>query len=64
VPAGTLADLNAAFGQALAEPALRRRFIELGVVPLGGTPQQATDHMNAEIARWAEVIRQNGIRAE
>jgi tripartite-type tricarboxylate transporter receptor subunit TctC len=64
VPAGTLADLNAAFGKALASPALRRRFTELGVAPLGGSPQQATDHMHAEITRWAEVIRQNGIRAE
>jgi tripartite-type tricarboxylate transporter receptor subunit TctC len=63
-PAGTVAALNAAFNKALAEPALRRRFTEIGVVPLGGTPQQATDHMHAEIARWAEVIRQNGIRAE
>jgi tripartite-type tricarboxylate transporter receptor subunit TctC len=64
IPAATLADLNTAFGKALADPALRRRFTELGVVPMGGSPQQASDHMNAEITRWAEVIRQNGIRAE
>jgi tripartite-type tricarboxylate transporter receptor subunit TctC len=63
-PPGTMTELNAAFGKALSEAGLRRRFAELGVVPLGGTPQAATDHMHAEIARWAEVIRQNGIRAE
>jgi tripartite-type tricarboxylate transporter receptor subunit TctC len=64
IPPGVRADLNAAFGKALAEPALRRRFAELGVVPVGGSADAASRHMNAEIARWAEVIRQNNIRAE
>lgn len=63
-PPDTVAALNAAFARALAQPALRSRFAELGVVPLGGSPQQAGEHMAAEIARWATVIRQNDIRAE
>jgi tripartite-type tricarboxylate transporter receptor subunit TctC len=43
---------------------VRRRFAELGVVPLGGTPEEMDRFMRAEVARWTEVVRQRGIRAE
>jgi len=63
-PPAAIAALNTAFGRALQDPAVRARMSELGATPLGGTPDQMGVHVRAEVARWAEVVRKQGIRAE
>ncbi|MDB5380514.1 MAG: Tripartite-type tricarboxylate transporter, receptor component TctC [Rhodospirillales bacterium] len=63
-PPAAIAALNAAFSRALAEPVVRARMAELGVAPLGGTPEQMGAHVRAEVARWAEVVQRQRIRAE
>lgn len=63
-PPAAIAALNAAFAQALANPALRARMSDLAVTPVGGTPDAMGAHVRAEVARWAEVVRRQGIRAE
>lgn len=63
-PPAAIAALNAAFNRALAEPAVRARLGELGAAPLGGTPEQMGAHVRAEVARWAEVVQRQRIRAE
>jgi tripartite-type tricarboxylate transporter receptor subunit TctC len=63
-PPGTVAALNAAFNRAMERPEFRRRAREAGIAPLGGTPEAMGAHVRAEAARWAEVVRANGIRVE
>jgi tripartite-type tricarboxylate transporter receptor subunit TctC len=63
-PPAAIAALNAAFSRALADPAVRARLGELGAAPLGGTPEQMGAHVRAEVARWAEVVQRQRIRAE
>ncbi|WP_203074119.1 Bug family tripartite tricarboxylate transporter substrate binding protein [Falsiroseomonas ponticola] len=63
-PQPAIAALNTAFGRALENEAVRRRMADLGVVVLGGTPAQMDTYMRAEVARWAEVVAKQGIRAE
>jgi len=63
-PPAAIAALNAAFNRALAIPTVRARFAELGVMPLGGGADEMGAHVRAEAARWAEVVRRRGIRAE
>lgn len=63
-PPAAIAALNAAFARALQDPAVRARMADLGATPLGGTPEQMGTHVRAEAARWAEVVRKQGIRAE
>ncbi|WP_431284830.1 Bug family tripartite tricarboxylate transporter substrate binding protein [Humitalea sp. 24SJ18S-53] len=63
-PAPAIAALNAAFTAALADPAVLERMRSLGVIPLGGTPAEMNRFVAAEVARWAEVVRTAGIRAE
>jgi tripartite-type tricarboxylate transporter receptor subunit TctC len=63
-PPAPIAALNAAFARALENPAVRARMMELGATPLGGSPDQMGAHVRAEAARWAEVVRRQGIRAE
>ena len=54
-PPAVVAALNAAFGKALDDPAVRARMAEVGVIPLGGTPERMGEHMRAEVARWGAV---------
>ncbi len=63
-PPAAVAALNAAFNRALAEEGVRRRMADLGVAPLGGPPERMGEHVRTEVARWAEVVRRQGIRAE
>ncbi|MBU8547021.1 MULTISPECIES: Bug family tripartite tricarboxylate transporter substrate binding protein [Roseomonadaceae] len=63
-PPAAIAALNAAFNQALSDPRVRSRMAELAVAPLGGTPEAMGTHVRAEVARWADVVRRQGIRAE
>lgn len=67
-PAGTpdaiVARLNREINAALRQPALRSALAAEGIEPLGTTPQQFAAFVQAEIPRWAEVIRRGGIRAE
>lgn len=63
-PPAAIAALNAAFARALADDTVRRRLAELAVTPVGGTPEQMGAHIRTEVARWAEVVRRNNIRAE
>ncbi len=63
-PRATINALNAAFGKALDNEAVRQRMVQLGVVPLGGSPEEMDRFMRAEVERWTNVVRQRGIRAE
>jgi tripartite-type tricarboxylate transporter receptor subunit TctC len=63
-PRATINALNAAFGKALENEAVRQRMVQLGVVPLGGSPEEMDRYMRGEVERWTAVVRQRGIRAE
>lgn len=66
-PAGTpvpvIERLHRETMRALAQPDLRRRFDELGLDIVGGTPAEFTTVVKAEIPQWAKVIREAGIKA-
>jgi tripartite-type tricarboxylate transporter receptor subunit TctC len=70
-PKGTPADivgkLNAAMVQALADPAVRARFADLGldVAPRAQqTPEALAAFTKAEIDKWWPIIKTSGIRGE
>jgi tripartite-type tricarboxylate transporter receptor subunit TctC len=71
VPKGTpknvIAKLNAAVVDALADPAVRERFAQLGLeVPPRAlqTPDALAAHHKAEIAKWWPIIKAGNIRAD
>jgi tripartite-type tricarboxylate transporter receptor subunit TctC len=43
---------------------VRRRFLDQGVEPAGGSPAQFSDHIKAEIAKWAKVVKDANIKPE
>ena len=67
VPAGTprevIARLNAAFNEALADPAIRHKLTELGFLPVGGPGEAYAAVLAREIAKWRQVIKDSNIPA-
>ena len=50
--------------QALQDPAVKQVLRGAGLEPVGGTPEQFTQVMINDIAKWAKVIRSAGIRPD
>ena len=64
VPKPIIAKLNAELNKALASPALRQRFAEIGADPGGGTPAQFGELIRKEYVKWGDVIRRAGARID
>ena len=68
VPAGTpqavVDTLQREVARILARPETRAKFAELGFETIGSTPEQFAAQIRTEIARWAKVIKDAGIKAE
>ena len=67
-PAGTppaiIARLTQEANKAVNDPEIKTRFSEIGIEPVGGTPEQTSKFLNDEIAKWAKVITTAGVKAE
>ncbi len=67
-PAGTPEDivnaLNLHIAKIMHAPEMIQRLIAEGTVPVGSTRAQFASHIKAEIAKWAEVIKQSGARVD
>jgi len=56
--------LNAEMNAILKMDDVKRRFVDQGVEPVGGTPSQFADHIRAEIQKWAKVVKDANIQTE
>ena len=66
-PKDVIATLNSAMVQALAEPAVRSRFTELGLDVASReqqTPEGLAAFQKAEIEKWWPIIKEAGIQAQ
>ena len=63
-PPSTIAAIAAELPAILDRPAAREQFNKQGLVPWPMAPQAFRDHIAAERAGWAKVIRERGIAAE
>ena len=56
--------LNREINEALADPTIKQRFGELGVIPVVGNAGQFGAMMNAETERWRKVVEMSGQKKE
>jgi tripartite-type tricarboxylate transporter receptor subunit TctC len=67
-PAGTpraiIDRLTQEADKAVNSPEIKGRFGEIGIEPVGGTPEQTSRFLADEIAKWAKVITAAGVKAE
>jgi tripartite-type tricarboxylate transporter receptor subunit TctC len=68
VPAGTPSDIVARLNQETARilrlPDVREKLAGLGADPVGNSPEAVAATIRSESARWADVIRRQGIKAD
>jgi tripartite-type tricarboxylate transporter receptor subunit TctC len=68
VPAGTpkdvIAKLNAEAVRGARSPEFVKRMTDLGYNIIPGTPEQMSDMIRAEIARWTPIVKASGAKAE
>jgi tripartite-type tricarboxylate transporter receptor subunit TctC len=60
LPPLILSALNKALTAALAEPATKAHFLQLGMQPMSSTPEEFVAYLRAEIQKWAPVIKAAG----
>ncbi|RYF38353.1 MAG: tripartite tricarboxylate transporter substrate binding protein, partial [Comamonadaceae bacterium] len=67
-PAGTpkaiTSQLAAEVQKALADPEVREKLNAQGLTPRGTTPDELGTATRAQLAKYGELIRKNGIKAE
>lgn len=67
-PAGTRSEVVARLSREMAEivrrPAIKDRFLQLGIDPVGNTPEEFSRFLKDEVAKWATVIKQANVRIE
>lgn len=67
-PAGTSRDIVSTLANAIRKaaqsPSVRQRLISVGAEPVANTPEEFTQMLKRELARWAEVIKVSGAKAE
>lgn len=56
--------LNEAVVAGLAEPSLKARLADLGIAPMPMTPAQCQSFIDAEVEKWAKVIKFANIKPE
>jgi tripartite-type tricarboxylate transporter receptor subunit TctC len=63
-PAPIVNRLQLELAAVLREPAVRERYAVLGIEPVGNTPEEFGVQIRADLARWAQVVRQANIRVD
>ena len=61
LPAPIVQRLNTALNEAMAKPEVRDRYVQMGMVPVVNTPQQAADFVSREMAKWTKVVKDANI---
>jgi len=63
-PPAVIAKLNAATNAALNREPMRTALAKLGAEPRGGSPQDLSDHIEREIAKWKPIVNTLNLKAD
>jgi tripartite-type tricarboxylate transporter receptor subunit TctC len=68
VPAGTPRDIvhkiSADMNKVLHSPEVEKRMADIGLTPVGNTPEQFDAYIRSEIPKWAKVVKASGATAD
>jgi len=63
-PRSTVRALAAGVAKAAHSPDIRKRLLEQGAEPVGNTPEEFDLLLRGDVARWGEVVKVSGARAD
>jgi tripartite-type tricarboxylate transporter receptor subunit TctC len=64
MPRPTIDKLNQAVAQVIKDPETAKRFVDLGYIVTGSTPEAYHALLVKETERWTRVVKENGIKVE
>jgi len=64
VPRAIVDKLNAAINRALKTEAFKEKFAKIGDEPGGGSPEEFTETIRTDSAKWADVIKRAGVKLD
>jgi tripartite-type tricarboxylate transporter receptor subunit TctC len=64
VPKDVVARMNAEVIRIFALPEVRTGFLDRGLEPLPGTPEQFGDHMKSEVAKYAKIVKDANMKID
>lgn len=64
VPREIIARYNTELVRIIREPEMNKTFVELGIEPLGTSPEEFGKNLRADIARWSGLVKKRNIHAE
>jgi len=64
VPRPVVERLNGHLRQIIKDPAVEKRFVEMGYVTTGSTPEEYLEKLKFETERWTKVVKDNNIKAD
>ena len=64
LPRDLVKTLNDAAVRAARSPDLAQKLVEQGAEPVGNTPEEFSKLLREEVAKWAEVVKVSGAKAE
>jgi len=63
-PAPVVERLSTAVRDAIQKPEIRQRLLAMGIEPVGNTSKEFAAFLQAQIARWAALVKSNGITVD
>jgi tripartite-type tricarboxylate transporter receptor subunit TctC len=63
-PPAVLANLQRAVAEAVQSPDYRDKLAAIDMQPRSSTPQELADYLKSELAKWAKVVKDAGIKPE
>jgi tripartite-type tricarboxylate transporter receptor subunit TctC len=63
-PKELVARLSADANHVLADPGVKGKMLAMGAEPAGNTPEAFADFIRADMAKWARLMAERGIKPE
>ncbi|MEO8204168.1 MAG: tripartite tricarboxylate transporter substrate binding protein [Betaproteobacteria bacterium] len=64
LPASIVARLHGEIVKILHQPDMRERILADGSEPVGSTPEEFTRYLNADLVKWAKVVKESGAKLD
>jgi tripartite-type tricarboxylate transporter receptor subunit TctC len=63
-PPDVVQKISAEIARILATPEMRARMADVGLTPVGSSPQEFNELIRKEMARWSKVVKQAGVKLD